>query len=76
LANEKGKAEIAKLIERLQETTTKIQGCLLKDIRLDELYLYGNELVNMALQIQYFCARISVSASQEIPERSAICSKN
>lgn len=69
LPNEKEKAEIEKLIERLQETTVKIQGCLLKDIRLDELYLYGNELVNVALQIQYQLARISLNSSQEIPEK-------
>jgi len=69
MPNEKEKAEIEKLIERLQGTTTKIQGCLLKGIRLDELYIHGTELVSIALQIQYFCARISIQASQDIPER-------
>jgi hypothetical protein len=69
LANEKNKAEIAKLIERLKEITIKLQACLLKDIRLDELYLYGNELVNVTLQLQYHCARISVNSSQEITEK-------
>lgn len=59
MANEK--AEIARLIERLQGTTTKIQGCLLRDVRLDELYLYGTELVSIALQIQYHCAIISMN---------------
>ncbi len=58
--HEKDKAEIAKLVERQKDTTTKLEGCILKGIRLDELYLYGVELVGIALQIQHHCNRISV----------------
>lgn len=60
MTNEKDKEEIAKLIERQQDTTLKLQGCLLKNVRLNELYLYGVDLVGIALQIQHHCNRISV----------------
>lgn len=60
MTNEKSKEEIAKLIERQKDTTTKLEGCILKGIRLDELYLYGIELVNIALLIQYHCQKISI----------------
>jgi hypothetical protein len=69
LANEKSIEEIRKLFDREKDIVLKIQGAILKGTRLDELYLYGGELVNVALQIQYHCARISLSVSQEIPEK-------
>lgn len=72
MVNEQEKAEIKRLFDREKDVVLKIQGCILKGVRLDELYIHGTELVSIALRIQYHCARISVSASQEIPERKEV----
>ena len=64
LPNEK--ADIEELIERLKNTTLMIQSCLLKGIRLDELYLHGTELVSIALLIQYHCQKISLNNERSV----------
>lgn len=55
----KERAEIARLLQRQIELEALVEGYLEKNIKLEELYLLGGEMVSNSLQIQYFCARIS-----------------
>ncbi len=75
MTNEKNKKEIAKLIEEQEIITTKIKECLLNNVRLDELYLYGGELANIALQIQYLCQKIAKKIIDEVTEENTEINK-